>query len=310
MIYAKSLTDNHEDVSFLVELDNYSLNYLVDCGPSQITFKDCLHNDGIFVTHTHMDHFCYFDSIMRMQLDVGRPVPIYGPEGIARNILGKLHGYTWNLIEPGKLEYRVHEIVEDRIEIYTVGPPDCRLVLTETRTPGPLLSNDRLTIDYTILDHKIPSIAYRFCESDTVHLGEVPYPKGAWIKELKAAYLEQDTSRLIKIEDKAFDAKDLFQYLHVKKGYCVGFAMDHLPSEENQQKLIELFHNTDELFIESFYREKDKMLSREHYHSTAKESGKLARLAGVKQVHLVHHSRRYEHEIDELIREGMEEFYK
>src|SRR3972149_3704538 len=60
----------------------------------------------VFVTHTHIDHFIGFDSLLRLCLRREEPLRVYGPSNIIDAIEGKLRGYIWNLIHeyPLKLE--------------------------------------------------------------------------------------------------------------------------------------------------------------------------------------------------------------
>ena len=62
----------------------------------------------VFVSHTHMDHFIGFDTLLRAILRREAPLHIYGPSSILPCIEGKLKGYTWNLIEEYPAEIHVH----------------------------------------------------------------------------------------------------------------------------------------------------------------------------------------------------------
>jgi ribonuclease Z len=52
-----------------------------------------------FVTHTHMDHFSGFDTLLRIFLGRQKSLHLFGPANFLQNIEGKLAGYTWNLVE-------------------------------------------------------------------------------------------------------------------------------------------------------------------------------------------------------------------
>ncbi|MDH4081456.1 MAG: hypothetical protein OEU68_16750, partial [Nitrospira sp.] len=71
---------------------------------------DLGHNDGlgptrllkageIFISHTHMDHFIGFDTLLRVALGRGKTLTLFGPPGLIDNVQGKLRGYTWNLVD-------------------------------------------------------------------------------------------------------------------------------------------------------------------------------------------------------------------
>ena len=47
-----------------------------------------------------MDHFIGFDApLLRVALGRGKTLRLYGPPGLIANVEGKLHGYTWNLVD-------------------------------------------------------------------------------------------------------------------------------------------------------------------------------------------------------------------
>ncbi|MCJ8347213.1 hypothetical protein MJH12_16855, partial [bacterium] len=103
-------------------------------------------------------------------------------------------------------------------------------------------------------------------------------------------------------------SKNLFSLLEETPGYQVGWAMDHLGTEPNHQILESFFKELDILYIESFFRELDKDYALKHHHSTSYRSGLLARKAKVKRLKLVHHSRRYLSEVQDVIEEGRAAF--
>ena len=58
-----------------------------------------LRAQDIFISHTHMDHFIGFDTLLRVALGRGTTLRIHGPPGLISNVQGKLQGYTWNLVD-------------------------------------------------------------------------------------------------------------------------------------------------------------------------------------------------------------------
>ena len=89
---------------------------LFDAGDvSGLSTRDLMKITDVFVTHTHIDHFIGFDTIIRILLRRDTPVTFYGPEGIIDRIQGKLRGYTWNLITEYPLVIRVLEIRNENV---------------------------------------------------------------------------------------------------------------------------------------------------------------------------------------------------
>lgn len=312
MIKAENKSHVTEDICYYVTVDNHPWAYLFDCGMARyLGASDCKSLRAIFITHTHIDHFCNFDTVLRHQLGINRTITICGPKGIARNVQAKALCYTWNLIKRRAVIYEVRELEEDQINIYELYPPHWELIKKDTiRTlDHSCLVENGVVARYAVLDHKIPSIAYLLEKDSSLNIGNFPFKPGPWIRDLKEAYANDQKNVDIFIDEKTtMKSGDLFQYLYIKPGEKFGYAMDHLASKQNHEKMIELWKDADELVIEGFFRECDRPFALRHYHSTVKESGKVARLAGIKKLTLAHHSRRYIKELDDLREEGYAEF--
>jgi len=94
----------------------------------------------------------------------------------------------------------------------------------------------------------------------------------------------------------------------ISPGQKITYITDVIGSPENYKKIIELAKNSDHLFIEAAFMDKDIKTAREKYHLTAREAGELAREAGAKKLTLFHFSPRYSHMEEELINEAMNTF--
>ncbi len=310
MITATVKSKVNEDICVLACPDNHGYSYMFDCGmASLLTVGDVMKLKALFVTHTHIDHFANFDFVIRNRAGSRDPVIICGPLGIASNVEGRFQSYTWNLIGKKRSYFEVREIVDsETVEIYRLCPPQWKKSLIKVQNNEVLFENEQVTVSHCILDHKIPSIAYRMAEKNTVKIHELPFAPGPWVAQLKDAYLQGDMERDIKTTSGIIKAKDLFYTLKEQPGYSMGFAMDHLGGGNNHRLLVSFFRNVDELFIESFFRQVDLDYAIRHHHSTAYLSGVLAREASVKRLNLVHHSRRYLGEVSDVIEEGMAAF--
>ena len=302
-----------EDISILVRLDNHSMNYLCECGTaSKLNPRDCKNIEVIFISHTHIDHFINFDTILRHHVGIERKVIICGPEGIIDRVCSKINAYTWNLIDEGSLAYEIREIInENYIRRYDLYPPGWAVRPLEPIEENTIYENDRFQVNFTILDHKVPSIAYLFKEFDTIKidLEESEFKGGSWIKDLKRAYLNNEPGKTILVDDQTYAAKELYHLLATKEGKRLGIIMDHLACQENHDKILKLFSHSDRVYIESFYHEDDIEFSKLHYHSYSRESGRIMRLCNVKKAIPVHFSRKYQEEdIKRIVREFEEAF--
>jgi len=221
-----------------------------------------------------------------------------------KNVQGKLHGYLWNLIEPGALDFEVREIVsETQINRYQLEPPNWDIQFIESYE-GPVYENKMMDVKWTILDHGTPSIAYLFEEVTRLKVKETPYEPGPWVGALKRAYQDNQPALLLDIPGHTIKAGDLFHYLYDQPGYKLAYVMDHLAAPENHEKILKLCKGVDNLIIETYYRDIDRAFAEKNFHSTAKASGTIARQVGAKHTFFVHHSRRYANEIEDLLEEA------
>ncbi|MEN7551796.1 peptidase [Rapidithrix thailandica] len=304
-----------EDISILIRPDNHAWNYLCECGDaSGLTVKEVQNTNAVFISHTHIDHFVNFDALIRHQIGIERRVVICGPMGIARQVQAKLKAYTWNLIQKGAIMYEIREVIAPgKVLCFELEPPEWELKAIDSLQGNTIFQEKTFSVSFAILDHKTPSLAFKFKENDTVKidLGKSELPGGKWVKELKEAFEEGQKKRIIEIGNQSYCAKDLFHLLHVQTGDSLGIIMDHAAHEENHQKILTHFSQSEKVFIESFYKADDQEQAQLNYHSYSRQSGKIMRRASVKQAIPVHFSRRYsEEDIRELIREFEEEFHQ
>ncbi|MCP4136204.1 MAG: peptidase, partial [bacterium] len=246
-------------------------------------------------------------EMIRHQLGIERTVVICGPKEISLQVQSKLKGYTWNLINEGSVSYEVREIIdESTIEVYSIEPPLWDLVHVNTIKENQIFANNKFMVNFTILDHGIPSIAYRFKEYDTVKidLQDSGFKGGKWVSELKEAFEKNNKEKKLTVEEKDYRAEELFHLLSKKIGDSFGVIMDHGANKENHEKIKNLFHGCDTVFIECFYNENDKEYAKLNLHSYSKESGKIMKEASVEKAIPVHFSRKYdEHERELLLME-------
>jgi len=119
-----------------------------------------------FVSHTHIDHFIGFDSLLRIMLNREKSLAVYGPPGFLDQVQGKLKGYTWNLTAEYPFAIQAFEVHPARI--YTR-----EFLCQEKFLPGEIREesfNGILTLDPQIqvqiahLDHLIPTLAFALKE--------------------------------------------------------------------------------------------------------------------------------------------------
>ena len=297
-----------EDICILIKLDNHPWNYLCECGDaSDLTVKEIQNVNAIFISHTHIDHFVNFDTILRHQIGVQRGVLICGPKGIAGQVQSRIKSYTWNLIDKNAIRYEIRELVsENEIHIFEVEPPAWELKKKGVIHTNTIFEENTFAVTAILLNHKIPTLAYKFKEQDTtrIDIQASGFKGGKWVKELKEAFEENEPGRIISTEGNDYKASELFHLLRIHKGDSIGIIMDHAANEENHFKINKHFFKCRKVFIETFYKEADKELADLNYHSYSTMSGKIMKQSQVQEPVPLHFSRKYkEEDIKQLIEE-------
>ncbi|MFK7115559.1 peptidase [Flavobacterium oreochromis] len=301
-----------EDISILIKPENYSYNFICECGDaSDLTVKECQNTEAIFISHTHIDHFVNFDTILRHQIGIQRRVIICGPEGITNQVQSKIKAYQWNLIEENAIVYEVREIKNDKSIICSEIRPAAWDIIPLEQELEHLYSNDKFYVEFEILDHKTPSIAYLFKERDTlkIDITKSNFKGGAWVNTLKEAFNSQNQEALITIENQTFTAKELYHLLEIKKGDALGIIMDHAANPSNHDKIQERFQNTNTVYIECFYKNEDQAQAEMNFHSFSKASAAIMKRSKVKNAIPVHFSRKYKEEDIQMILQEFNEVF-
>ena len=296
---------------------------------SSLSSKDLLKVSHVFVTHTHMDHFIGFDTLLRTLLGREKTLHLFGPPGFFQHVEGKLAGYTWNLVSEyeNDFELKVNEVHRDKVYTKTYicqdrfqpkKPPSSRPFY------GILLEEPSFSVHGGLLDHRIPFLGLAITENFYVNiikegLKELGLPVGAWLNRFKAAlYQEEDPYGDFVVSweekgkatrEKVFPLGELTKKIaRISPGQKIAYITDVAASTENSEKIIELAKEANHLFIEAVFLDSEKDMALKKYHLTAREAGELAGKAGVKSLQLFHFSPRYKQRADDLKREAKEAY--
>jgi len=303
---------------------------LFDLGDlSKLSARDLLKISHVFVTHTHMDHFIGFDTLLRILLGRDKAIYLFGPSGFIQKVEAKLSAYTWNLIESyeNTLFINVTEIKEGKVYIQSYssrnrfkpdGDPQ------ELPFKGNLLSEQSFSINAVLLDHKIDCIGLTLKENFSINidkegLKELGLPVGPWLREFKKAiYESRDPAKKFRVvwqdkdkveREKYFNLGELKERIaRISAGQKITYITDIIGSPENIEKAVNLAADSDRLFIEASFLDKDRYVAQRKYHLTAREAGLIAKRAGVKELTPFHFSPRYFGREKELIQEAMKAF--
>lgn len=280
----------------------------------------------IFVTHTHIDHFIGFDTILRLVLRRDTPLRIFGPEGIIRCIEGKLRGYTWNLIQDYPLKIEAFEIKDGCIyhSSFYAENQFGRFDRESLKFDGVLYKDTSYTVKGLQLTHQIPVLAFSLIEDYHININkerllEFGLSIGPWLSDFKKALrLNYDLERgqllkdnqTVEVEDSIYTLSQLLPLAIISKGQKISYVMDVSPTDENFEKLKSFVKDSDYLFCEAYFLERDRQRAIARHHLTASDAGRLAREANVGNLILIHFSPKYINCPQELYEEALREFRK
>lgn len=288
-----------------------------------LSSKDILKTSHVFVSHTHMDHFSGFDRLLRLFLGRNKDLYIYGPEGFLKNIEGKLAGYSWNLVENYEYDVTIHatqvdpkHIVTKRYRCRNRFAPDPETVIDNFN--GTLHEEPALTVSAIILDHGIPCLGFSMKERFHVNIlkdkvASLGLEIGPWLREFKEAlFNEQDPCSEFEVRTgktrtagRRFILGELSEKIAlITPGQKITYIVDVAFDKPNRDKIIEFADNSDHLFIEASFLDKDRELAGKKYHLTAGQAGYIAAKARAKQYTIFHFSPRYTDCEELLIREA------
>lgn len=284
--------------------------------------RDILKISDIFVSHTHVDHFIGFDSILRLHLMKKGPLRLYGPLGFLNCLEGKLKGYTWNIIGDYPLIIEAVEVNEKTLTKATFKAENSFKCEDIVSMPfdGILMQDSFFRVRAAILDHQIPCLAFSLEEDYHINinkakLNELNLPVGAWLGEFKKAIRESQrpgykSSELISFDigGRVFKLNELMEIVTITKGQKLSYVVDVVGSEKNVREIIRLARGSDVLFIEAYFLDRDRERAERRYHLTARQAGRIAKEAGVGKIIPFHFSPKYMANPQEIMKEAEEGF--
>lgn len=316
IFHSRLTNEPFEDPGLYVRLFREGRALLFDPGfTTSLSARDIFKISDVFVSHTHIDHFIGFDNILRLHLKKETPLNLYGPEGFIDKVEGKLKGYTWNLIDEYPLSLNVFELSErnkKKAAFRSVNYFNREDIENELFN-GVVKRDSFFTVSAAVLDHQVPCLAFSLKEDyhiniDKVKLEQMKLPVGPWLSELKEAIRNDDKAAVFRVEGKKLSLSDTEEFVMITEGQRISYVVDALGSEENIKKIIELVKDSDILYIETYFMDRDKERANNRYHLTAREAGMIAREANVDMMIPLHISPKYMDDPDEVIQEAMEEF--
>lgn len=318
VIHARLINGYFDDPCLFVRILYEKRAVLFDLGNIySLKPSDLYKVTDVFVTHTHMDHFIGFDTLLRVILRRDLPLNIYGPPGILPCIEGKLKGYIWNLIEDYPTEIHVFAYNGRYLthSSFSAKNKFRKQTVSRAQSDGLLLQNSMFTVRAAKLNHTIPCLAYSLQENFHINIDKALLEKkglsvGAWLNDFKRILREhpEDRQQAVRIGDKIYMVSELSKIARITTGQKISYATDIALKQSNFARLISLIKGSDIFFCEAYFLEKDRKRAIERSHLTAKTTGSIAKKAGVKKLELMHFSPKYRDCPDNIIEEAMREF--
>ncbi len=276
--------------------------------------REVLAVTDVFVSHTHIDHFCGFDRLLRIMLNRDKTVRLHGPEGLIANVAGKLAGYTWNLVDDYRLRLQVQEFGPRRARRVTFSCRErfrARTAPRERPFDGVVLAEEGLTVEARHLDHAVPCLGFRL--SERLHanvngdaLRRLGWEPGPWLRRVKTllrAGRPGTTPVRVPLREGGRLRLRTLPLAEVaaaavltSPGAVLAYLTDIRRTARNDRLALELACGADELYCEAAFLERDADHAARKHHLTARQAGELARLAGARRLTIFHFSPKYEGE--------------
>ena len=273
--------------------------------------RDILKISHVFISHTHMDHFSDFDRLLRLFLGRSKNLYLFGPEGFLKNIEGKLAGYSWNLVENYSRHLVLYATETNSNELLTKiyrctnrFSPDPETITIPFN--GLLHEESGLTVSTIILDHGIPCLGFSMKERFHVNIlkdnvTSLGLEIGPWLRTFKEAlFNQQDPDSEFEIctghgktsADRYILGELTDKIAVITPGQKITYIVDAACSKSNLDKIIEFAGESDHLYIEASFLDKDRELAEKKLHLTARQAGYIAAKAKAKQFTIFHFSPR------------------
>jgi ribonuclease Z len=278
----------------------------------------------VFVSHTHMDHFVGFDTLLRVVLGRKERIVLVGGPGFVAQVEHRLRAYTWNVVHRyvPALVLEVHEFAPDgsaRQAEFCSGTGFAREGDVSLAAGGDVLHDEPLLrVRGRFVDHEMPCLAFALEEKARARVAKDRLAArgmgtGAWLRELRGALLAgapADTPIRVRWRDQQGEHEQLHSVgelaaviLDTAPGQRIGYVTDLRFSEPNRQALQALLAGVDLLFIESPFLEADLQHALRKNHLTARHAGQIAHDLGARAVVPFHFSPRYALRTAELVDE-------
>lgn len=325
LLHPALINDPFGDPGLFVDFLHEKRAMLFDMGDlANLPTRKVLRLTHAFVSHTHMDHFCGFDRLVRVMLGRPKELTITGPAGFIDKVQHKLGSYTWNLYDERAADFSIvaGEYHEDGM-LHTArfrfqDAFERQNTSSRQVTDGVIFDDPGHTVRTAHLDHRIPCLAFAVEEKQHLNVWrnrvtDMGLGIGPWLQDLKHAIRRsapnetQITARWRSdgdLREATLCLGDLRQLVKISAGQKVVYVTDIGFTPENVERVVSLADGADYLFIETPFLHADAQIAARKMHLTAHQAGTIARRANVRKLEQFHFSSRYEGHADSLYQEA------
>jgi ribonuclease Z len=243
--------------------------FLIDCGEGtqiqlrkfKLKFQRISH---IFISHLHGDHYLGLMGLLSSMHLLGRTAEmhLYCPAEL-QEIIEVQFKHSQSYLNY-KIIYHAHKYISNDL----------------------IFEDDRVEVRTVVLNHRIPCCGFVFKEKpllaniskETIHKHELTVEEILAIKA--GSDLKKTTGEVIKNSDLVTSRNNPRTY-----AYCSDTCYD--------ERILEFIKGADLLYHEATFLNEMSDRAKETFHTTALQAGKIATLAGAKQLMIGHYSARY-----------------
>ncbi|MFC4427229.1 MBL fold metallo-hydrolase [Deinococcus navajonensis] len=303
MLNAQVLGHPAQDNALWVKADHGQgqSRLLLDCGSgtlSALPFSELRAVDHVLFSHLHMDHVAGFDDLFRATFDrTDRENHIWGPEGTACILSHRFQGYWWNYASQLRATWLVHEVSADAVQSFRFEANEAFAVMHPAGSrlhQGVILETPQVRVQAISLQHHGPCLGFVLREPDRVAVDPAALAAsglraGPWLSQLKAG-----VGGDLVIDGVTYHTEALNDaLLRCEPGDSLAYLTDFLLDERQRLRLGRELRSVGHLYAEAQYAPEDGDLAQRHHHTTVDQVGRLASLAQVGELTLLHLSRRY-----------------